>query len=104
MKAKTIATSLSIFVILMTLHNSALAQRPGMCTQCTLRPALLDESNQQYPSTPSIHSSTVEQSTVPLSLTDTVIHSEPGRQLSELTFKIKNQARSPLREVSLMVV
>lgn len=69
-----------------------------------LRPVRLDQTRGRYSSSPTVHVNSVEQSNVPLAFSATAINNEPGRELSELEFKIKNQTTSTLRQVSVMVV
>jgi len=65
---------------------------------------LVSDVGEHYSSSPTVHLNVVEQSAVPLALSDLTIQNEPGRELSQLAMKIKNQSTSPLREVSVMVV
>jgi hypothetical protein len=72
--------------------------------QLKLQAARWNEMDQRYPSSPTVHLRVADQSDMPIAITDSAIHNESGRGLSELTYKIKNQGVSNLREISLMIV
>ena len=65
-------------------------------------PAANDTS--EYSSAPTVNLRVVAQSAVPLTVSEVAIRNEPGRELSQVTFKVHNQSNAPLREVSLMLV
>lgn len=78
---------------------TGVALKENIFPQSSLRP-----DGGQYTSSPLAQLNVVEQSAVPLALSDISINNEPGRELSQLVFKVQNQSNSPLRKVSLMLV
>jgi hypothetical protein len=61
------------------------------------------DSGSRY-STPNVHFDVVGQPEVALSVTGLAIRNDSGRQVSELTYTVKNMTGFRLREISIMVV